>query len=1198
MRHYAPHNTHFQTWASPAPAHTNVHRPPSSAAPSIRQRLSDFISSWRASSASAPAPKTSSLHSTDTIGSKNSGNDSSSNNDFFSANDENPLTPPPSPSTSTTSSLNVSNVLAQGGDLHVEPRLSALSRWLHLSTPFSSSERRALRTLMSGNTYPSTSKSSTNHKNHKNHCILCEDALDEEEERRRVDSVPNMKRGGGRRTGWFSTDYLILQIFAYISFWSLLLCASLISRIRRFRRTLYRRHLYHSRRLELIEKMNDATDYSEWYNAALILDLLDGNHSWMTMSNIGNNNDSNDVKAENLCEECDLFLNSSQLICKRKMEKKQIRNDVNAVFDVGMLTAKLRELSLLYREGDVRGLAFALRASLVRNFAGMCHPTLHIHSRVRTDQVVEDYVYVVSYLLSYVSQAEHHHSSLRVGGRGRCSRNNSVGRNEIVDDGENRGRQQQKVLSSTSVANGVLEKNNGKDFSHSLPLPSSKLTTVTVTESTVLTATTSSTTTSTNHNDNTNKSNSNTTSIPSMSRNYNVRSEYITSSLPQPSQLFSSVPSTSKTTDRSNNTKLGTHSKINHVSSSTSDTEVRIDDPRTLSIEDKLTFLNEARHAHGRTALMLSGGAVMGLHHFGIVKALLCEDLLPRVVCGTSAGALVASIVGTLNDAELNTLFSSNDEDNSKNDFINPLTGLPYVFQFFSEPVTWRGRLESFLRSGYLEDVSILQKTLRDNFGEDLTFQEAYKNTGRILNITVCPTRRSTDPPLLLNYLTAPHVLIWSAASASCALPVMFRPVELVAKSANGRLVPYHPDGCRWIDGSVSSDVPLARIGELFNVNHFIVSQTNPHVIPRSFPILNTRIAVLLKSEVQFRYWQLLQMGLVPKLVSAIFPHFMQPYAGDVTIMPHVRLTDLTVLMKNPTHELVVDFLNRGALQTYPYIDVVRLHCSIERVLDKCVEQVATTATTTGKEVHDRMNGLRGRGDNNGNDRMNGEGEVDDNGDSCEGDSNKDGKGDSERNSREWPSLSSGSFGLFGRVPSWLWLDARSILPKGGVSAVASRLTTGRDTKSGSLGSNEEAVMRDVDRRDNCEIVDSLNDSKKEVIGNADVLCSKGDVVQMADILDDNEVGRDDWENGKENGMKGSSHTGSNQEPPSGLGRNGSNSMVTEVFENLNGLVDVNITTRGNANGRHNGDDDNEDSESSSADSSSSDSGEGERVLC
>jgi TAG lipase / steryl ester hydrolase / phospholipase A2 / LPA acyltransferase len=36
----------------------------------------------------------------------------------------------------------------------------------------------------------------------------------------------------------------------------------------------------------------------------------------------------------------------------------------------------------------------------------------------------------------------------------------------------------------------------------------------------------------------------------------------------------------------------------------------------------------------------------------------------------------------------------------------------------------------------------------------------------------------------------------------------------------------------RWRDGSLEMDLPMMQIKELFNVNHFIVSQTNPHISP------------------------------------------------------------------------------------------------------------------------------------------------------------------------------------------------------------------------------------------------------------------------------------------------------------------------------------------------------------------------------
>ncbi|CAN0377877.1 unnamed protein product, partial [Hapterophycus canaliculatus] len=39
-----------------------------------------------------------------------------------------------------------------------------------------------------------------------------------------------------------------------------------------------------------------------------------------------------------------------------------------------------------------------------------------------------------------------------------------------------------------------------------------------------------------------------------------------------------------------------------------------------IPTDAKLAFFNETRHAYGRTALMLSGGAAMGVYHTGVVK--------------------------------------------------------------------------------------------------------------------------------------------------------------------------------------------------------------------------------------------------------------------------------------------------------------------------------------------------------------------------------------------------------------------------------------------------------------------------------------------------------------------------------------------------------------------------------------------------
>jgi len=178
-----------------------------------------------------------------------------------------------------------------------------------------------------------------------------------------------------------------------------------------------------------------------------------------------------------------------------------------------------------------------------------------------------------------------------------------------------------------------------------------------------------------------------------------------------------------------------------------------------LSLEKKLAFFTESRHALGKTALLLSGGASLGMYHFGVLKTLFQHELLPRIISGSSAGAIVAGIIAVRTSEELELLFSGDIETIRR----------AIRLEFFDPIGSLERKLRRILKTGHLMDVKKLQRALIDNMG-DVTFHEAYERTGRIVNITVSPGN-DYEKPRLLNYLTAPNVLVWSAASASCALP-------------------------------------------------------------------------------------------------------------------------------------------------------------------------------------------------------------------------------------------------------------------------------------------------------------------------------------------------------------------------------------------------------------------------------------------
>jgi TAG lipase/steryl ester hydrolase/phospholipase A2/LPA acyltransferase len=245
-----------------------------------------------------------------------------------------------------------------------------------------------------------------------------------------------------------------------------------------------------------------------------------------------------------------------------------------------------------------------------------------------------------------------------------------------------------------------------------------------------------------------------------------------------------------------------------------------------FSLDEKIAFIHETRHAFGRTALLLSGGAALGAFHLGVVRTLVEHRLFPRVIAGASVGSIICSFAATRTWPELQSFF---EDPNPPMRFFESMGNIFVI-------------AHRLITRGAVQDIGQLQRGMRQLIG-DLTFQEAYDLSGRVLGISVCSPRRH-DPPRCLNYLTSPHVVIWSAVTASCAFPGLFEAQELMAKDRQGRLVPYHylaNEGLeggsgvfrrQWRDGSLESDLPMMHLKELFNVNHFIVSQANPHIAP------------------------------------------------------------------------------------------------------------------------------------------------------------------------------------------------------------------------------------------------------------------------------------------------------------------------------------------------------------------------------
>ncbi|KAF9898982.1 hypothetical protein BX616_003392 [Lobosporangium transversale] len=346
-----------------------------------------------------------------------------------------------------------------------------------------------------------------------------------------------------------------------------------------------------------------------------------------------------------------------------------------------------------------------------------------------------------------------------------------------------------------------------------------------------------------------------------------------------------------------------------------------------FSIAAKLEFFTHTRQAFGRTALLLSGGATMGLIHIGVLKTLYETQLLPRIISGSSCGSIIAAILCTRTDEEIPSMLQFD-----KFNFT--------VFHTVEEQGDVLARIIHFLKNGALFDAQVLRAALKDNIG-NVTFQEAYNRTRRILNVTVS-TSATFEMPRLLNYLTAPNVLIWSAVATSCAAPFIYNSAPLMAKDKHGEEVQWNPSRYHWIDGSVDNDLPMNKLSELFNVNHFIVCQVNPYIVPflqNSLARSPTRRAFgwmlyQARSELQHRLNQMSILGVMPELIHKVQAIMSQRYYGDITIVPDLGTDDYLNIVSNPTMQFMVDATLKGERATWPKISIIKNHCSIEHCLD------------------------------------------------------------------------------------------------------------------------------------------------------------------------------------------------------------------------------------------------------------------------
>jgi NTE family protein len=343
-----------------------------------------------------------------------------------------------------------------------------------------------------------------------------------------------------------------------------------------------------------------------------------------------------------------------------------------------------------------------------------------------------------------------------------------------------------------------------------------------------------------------------------------------------------------------------------------------------ISFEEKLDFFRRADHCFGRSAFMMSGSGSLFYFHIGVVRALCEQDLLPNVLSGSSGGSFVGSLLSTHHKDELRTLL---DPD--------------YLVEVM-EQQTGHFRRASRIKPQLMQ-IDEIRKII-DSMIPDLTFQEAYDLSGRELNISIAPAEKH-QKSRLLNATTSPNVYIREAVMASAAVPGVYPPVTLAAKNHLGEKQAYLPSR-KWVDGSVSDDMPAKRLARLYGVNHYIVSQTNPHVIPFMADGKkkdDTWSQLKNASVTSARAWMNAgatsiekPLSLSPSLTrmtNLALSVLNQDYVGDINILPTNRFFNPFKILAYLSVEEIRDLIASGERSTWPRMEMIRIQTRISRTL-------------------------------------------------------------------------------------------------------------------------------------------------------------------------------------------------------------------------------------------------------------------------
>jgi hypothetical protein len=164
----------------------------------------------------------------------------------------------------------------------------------------------------------------------------------------------------------------------------------------------------------------------------------------------------------------------------------------------------------------------------------------------------------------------------------------------------------------------------------------------------------------------------------------------------------------------------------------------------------------------------------------------------------------------------------------------------------------------------------------------------------------------------------------------------------------------------------MEQDLPMQQLSEMFNVNHFIISQANPHAVMFAnynqkqnvwaSPLTGVANAMLSFLKNQVRSWiSHLVECLGARRIAPFFDtergvgmqFFTQEYEGrpsDISLIPWIGhrglMSAMLHIIYNPSEAEFREWIAASERETWKYIPAIKSHIAEEVTLDRCVQRL------------------------------------------------------------------------------------------------------------------------------------------------------------------------------------------------------------------------------------------------------------------